>query len=252
MEKQSKYIESVLQVLHELGGSATSQEITEAVILKNNISDEELNIKTKNGISVVKNLIAWAKVNLQKSQDIFKTSTGVYVLSNASHKPSNECRLMPDEYSTDTQSIKEILILELNSISPKGFERLIQRILREYGFDKVIVTGRSSDGGIDGEGYYHLNPFISMKVVFQCKRYKNNISSPMIRDFRGAMQGKADNGIFITTSSFTKDAYKEGSRDGVYPIKLIDGSNLVDIMLDLKIGILNDNQIDSDFFNEFK
>jgi restriction system protein len=115
----------------------------------------------------------------------------------------------------------------MQSLPPDGFERLCQRILRESGFQQVVVTGRSGDGGIDGVGVLQMNPFVSFNVLFQCKRYQGAVSPSQIRDFRGAMVGRADKGIIMTTGTFTLDAKKEARRDGVPPIELVDGEALL-------------------------
>ena len=141
----------------------------------------------------------------------------------------------------------------LQSLSPNGFERICQRLLRESGFKKVVVTGKSGDGGIDGEGILEINPLMSFKVLFQAKRYQGSVGSPVIRDFRGAMQGRADKGIIISTGRFTQDAIKEAIRDGVPPIELVDGEALVDLFekneLGLKPRIVY--EIDNEFFDDF-
>lgn len=125
----------------------------------------------------------------------------------------------------------------LLEMQPDAFERLCQRVLRESGFIQVEVTGRSGDGGIDGHGLVRLAGLISFPVIFQCKRYKNTISSPVVRDFRGAMVGRADKGLIITTGRFTQDASQEATRDGAPPIDLIDGEQLIDKLKDLKLGV---------------
>ena len=97
------------------------------------------------------------------------------------------------------------------SITPDAFERLARRLLREAEFDSVNVTGRSGDGGIDGLGVYHLG-LVSFPVIFQCKRYRGSVSPSAVRDFRGAMAGRGDKGLLITTGTFTADAKKEATR----------------------------------------
>ena len=138
----------------------------------------------------------------------------------------------------EVQDWRIILKETILSISPDAFERLVKRILRESGFYQVEVTGKSGDGGIDGKGIFRIAGFISFNVLFQCKRYKeNSITSSDIRDFRGALQGRADKGLFITTSNFTRDAAKEASRDGAPPIDLIDGEALIEKLRELKLGL---------------
>ncbi|MEK7720624.1 MAG: restriction endonuclease, partial [Bacteroidota bacterium] len=85
------------------------------------------------------------------------------------------------------------------NLTPEGFERICQRLLRESGFGKVVVTGQSHDGGIDVFGILEMNPFVSFKVLFQCKRYRGTVSIAQVGDFRNAMIGRAEKGIIMTT-----------------------------------------------------
>lgn len=149
----------------------------------------------------------------------------------------DERQTEPDVGEEETASWRETLMATLLEMQPDAFERLCQRVLRESGFIQVEVTGRSGDGGIDGHGLVRLAGLISFPVIFQCKRYKNTISSPVVRDFRGAMVGRADKGLIITTGRFTQDASQEATRDGAPPIDLIDGEQLIDKLKDLKLGV---------------
>ena len=146
------------------------------------------------------------------------------------------------------------LLKVLQTLPPDGFERLCQRLLRASGFKKVLVKGRSGDGGIDGEGILEINPLVSLKVIFQSKRYKESVSSPQIRDFRGAMQGRAEKGIFITTGRFTSNAQAEAIREGVPPIELVDGDKLVQLFEQRKIGLKPKviYEVDYSFFDEYR
>ena len=131
---------------------------------------------------------------------------------------------------------KASLLEIVRRISPDAFERLCQRVLREAGFVKVEVTGRSGDGGIDGAGVLRVN-LLSFHVRFQCKRYSGTVGPREIRDFRGAMVGRADKGLFLTTGGFTKDAQREAVRDGAPAIDLIDGSDLCDLLKEYGLGV---------------
>jgi restriction system protein len=124
----------------------------------------------------------------------------------------------------------------LLKMTPAAFERLCQRILRESGFIKVEVTGRSGDGGIDGIGVLRLN-LLSFHVFFQCKRWKGSVGASVIRDFRGAMVGRADKGLVMTTGTFSTDARREATRDGAPAIDLVDGETLCELLKGLKIGV---------------
>jgi restriction system protein len=126
-------------------------------------------------------------------------------------------------------------------------------LLRESGFEEVTITGRSGDGGIDGIGLLQVNPLVSFKVLFQCKRYTGSVTPSQVRDFRGATMGRADKGIIITTGSFPSDARKEAVRDGVPPIELVDGEKLVSMLEQLELGLKPKRtfEIDASFFDQF-
>jgi restriction system protein len=130
---------------------------------------------------------------------------------------------------------EQVLDLMLG-MPPAGFERLAQRILRESGFVQVEVTGRSGDGGIDGNGILRLG-LLSFHVSFQCKRWQGTVGPATIREFRGAMMGRADKGLIITTASFTKESVKEATREGAAAIDLVDGEQLVDMLKALGLGV---------------
>jgi restriction system protein len=121
-------------------------------------------------------------------------------------------------------------------MKPAAFERLCQRILQDSGFIKVEITGRSGDGGIDGIGVLRVN-LLSFHVFFQCKRWKGSVGASAVRDFRGAMVGRAEKGLVMTTGTFTVDARKEATRDGAPAIDLLDGETLCELLKNLKIGV---------------
>ena len=141
---------------------------------------------------------------------------------------------------------------KLMELSPSGFEQLCQRILREKGFSKVEVTGRSGDGGIDGVGTLKLS-LLSFRVFFQSKRYRGSVGPSEIRDFRGAMSGRADKGIFLTTGNFTKGAKQEANRDGAEPVELLDGEDICLLMRELMLGVTREEiiTIDHNWFEEY-
>ncbi len=151
---------------------------------------------------------------------------------------------------------KDALIARLLSLPPGGFERLSQRLLREAGFINVDVTGQSGDGGIDGVGVYRLS-LVSFPVYFQCKRYRSTVGPDVVRDFRGAMVGRGEKGLLITTASFTKSATAEANRDGAPPVELIDGDRLCDLLREFRLGVNVTQRVEEDvtvvgsFFNEY-
>jgi len=260
-----KMMNPALQALHELGGSGTIDEINNKAIEIMDLPDEivevphgEIGSRTE-----VEYRLAWTRTYLKKYGLIENSSRGIWALTNIKDKP---VKVSPKEVikkvreddlknkqetETDVDTGYEELNYEegelqnwmdhlnkvLLSIDPSQFERLVQRLLRESGFTQVEVTGRSGDGGIDGKGIVKISGILSFHVLFQCKRYKGTVSSRDIRDFRGALQGRADKGLFITTGSFTRDSIKEAQRDGAPPIDLIDGNDLAEKLKDLSLGI---------------
>jgi restriction system protein len=132
---------------------------------------------------------------------------------------------------------EEELLEIIKAIEPAAFERLCQRLLRESGFIEVTVEGKSGDGGIDGRGIYKVGGIISIRVIFQAKRYKGSVSSQQVREFKGTMTGRAEKGLFITTGTFTRDAKAEAIRDGSAPIDLVDGQALAEILKNLQLGV---------------
>lgn len=136
----------------------------------------------------------------------------------------------------DSEDWKAKLLDVLKAMDPSAFERLAQRLLREAGFTKVEVRGKSGDGGIDGVGVLRVN-LVSFQVFFQCKRWKGSVGSSEIRDFRGAMMGRADKGLFITTGTFTAQASDEATRDGATAIDLIDGDRLCVLLKENNLGV---------------
>jgi restriction system protein len=151
-------------------------------------------------------------------------------------KQPTEGLVYESDSGADDSGWIEALLQVLRTMDPAAFERLAQRLLRESGFVKVEVTGKSGDGGIDGSGVLRMN-LISFQVLFQCKRYQGSVSAGTVRDFRGAMQGRADKGLIITTANFTAEARKEATRDGAPSIDLIDGESLCQLLKEKELGV---------------
>lgn len=124
--------------------------------------------------------------------------------------PGNEETSASDQTA---DSWREQLLGALEDMQPSAFKRLCQRLLREAGFTRVEVTGKTGDGGIDGTGVLRMN-LLSFQVIFKCKRWKGSVGASTVRDFRGAMVGRADKGLIMTTAAFTADARREATRDG--------------------------------------
>lgn len=235
--------DSVLAALKALGGSGSNEEIQYKVIellkLTNDVVDAPHGTDDA-GRTALAYEIAWARTYLKNAGKLESPTRGVWALASARESPQ-ESGASPAPTTTpadDDESWKEFLLSVLTEkVAPSAFERLIQRMLRESGFVQVEVTGRSGDGGIDGRGIVRLNGFLTFHVKFQCKRYSGAVSVDKIRDFRGAMEGRADKGLFITTGYFTRDAEKEATRDGARPIELVDGDRLAEKLRELRLGV---------------
>jgi restriction system protein len=274
-----RYFGPVLDALRELGNSGTPAEVCELIADRLKLSDEVLSDRMESGTSRYTNQVAWARFYLNKAGHLESSKRGVWSLTETglSTKLSDEqaYQLFKDVHKTfeenrnqeeDDENVaptergiprahdhKTELLNRLRTMPPASFERLCQRLLRESGFQQVEVTGRSGDGGIDGKGILQVNPLLSFQVIFQCKRYSGAVAPTQIRDFRGAMTGRADKGIFLTTGSFSVDARKEASRDGAPPIELVDADKLVGMFEELELGLVpaTTYEIDPKFFEEF-
>jgi len=199
-------------------------------------------LSTDDLVKLYKTRKQWMGIGKGKQKDVKDTTVRETINAR-----ENESLQESADYRTELLNI-------LKSVSPSGFERICQRLLRESGFEQVKVTGRSGDGGIDGHGILQVNPFVSFNILFQCKRYEGTVSESQIRDFRGAMMGRADKGLIITTGSFTMDAKIEARRDGVPPIEIIDREKLLDMFELLELGLkpIKTYEVDYSFFEEFK
>lgn len=259
----------LIEALFELGGSGSIDEIYETVIEMQNIDDELAAVPhnpEKSNLTEIGYRMAWARTYLKKFEFLENSTRGVWALTalarekrkvnpkdvvktvrEADKKASrqrarktsrNDAIELSDIESADSDSWNEELYhLLTKEIAPDAFERLTQRLLRESGFVQVEVTGRTGDGGIDGRGIARIHGFMSFHVIFQCKKYQGSVSAGEIRDFRGAMVGRADKGLFITTGTFTPAAIKEATRDGAPPIDLVDGEELAAKLKEFRLGV---------------
>lgn len=280
-----QFFQPVIDALKELGGSGQPSEVKELIAEKLNITEEEQSEQISSGQSRFSNKVDWARFYLAKVDYIDSSIRGVWSLTekgrNAQLSNDEAFQLVQDirkqvsgerkkhveklptspekkngiavELPDEDDNHRIILLGKLMSLPADGFERLCQRLLRESGFESVTVTGKSGDGGLDGIGVLQVNAFVSFKVLFQCKRYNGSVTPSQVRDFRGAMMGRADKGIILTTGTFTSEAKKEAVRDGVPPIELVDGEKLLDMFEKLELGLKPKKAYDVDekFFDDF-
>jgi restriction system protein len=272
-----------LQAVIALGGSGSNQEISDKAIEIAGYSNDQQNVLHLDGPQTeIHYRMAWARTFLKAANALENSSRGVWSITEhgrtlteadmaAVHqqfkaqagkksgpkkqsKPQGKSISLDDDMAipSELEDWRVHLLDVLQNMDPASFERLSQRILRESGFTQVVVTGKSGDGGIDGVGVLRV-ALLSFQVFFQCKRYKGSVGSSAIRDFRGAMVGRTDKGLFLTTGNFTVEAKREATRDGAPVLDLIDGDALCDILKNLNLGVATEMvekvTIDSSWFN---
>ena len=265
--KYPDLLNPTLTALHTLGGSALNREINNQVIEDMRLSSDIAQIPHGRGNDTeVEYQLAWARTYLKKYGLIDNSERSVWSLTAEGRKTQHvdpkkvvtfvrqqdqalkqvqteedalieEIETSTEDSTDETASWREDLLDTLRNIPHDAFERLCQRLLRESGFIEVEVTGKSGDGGIDGHGIIRLAGLISFPVLFQCKRYSGSVGASVVRDFRGAMMGRAEKGVILTTGGFTREAQREATRDGVPLIDLIDGELLIDKIKDLEVGV---------------
>lgn len=259
--KYDDLMNPTLKAIKELGGSASNDEIIEKLIEILSLSKEEIEDIHKGSTTKLECRGAWARTYLKKAEYITNSKRGGWAITDKGNATKDinamESKRYVKENATTTKEAngydkdKDVIddneieeftwqnnALEVvKAITPEQFEKLCQRLLRELGFTNVIITGRSHDGGIDGKGILKIGGVISFHTAFQAKRYAGTVSASVVRDFRGAMMGRADKGIVITTGTFSREARKEAQRDGATPIDLIDGNDLAERLKELPLGI---------------
>ncbi len=278
-----KLLWPTLRAVRALGGSARIDEMVEKVIEQEGFTEEQVTVLHQDGPrSEIGYRVAWARTYLKGMGALDNPQRGVWVTTD-SGKQLEEYELEPlrhkyilklrEERKTkkkaatqagadvdadvevagdETDDWREDLLASLFKMQPDAFEHLAKRLLRAAGFINANVTGRSGDGGIDGVGVYRLS-LVSFPVFFQCKRYKGSVTPDKVRDFRGAMAGRGDKGLLITTGTFTAEA-KEATRDGAPPIDLIDGERLCDLLKEHQLGVhttlrtIEDVAVNAEFF----
>jgi restriction system protein len=275
---------TTIEALKNLGGSGRVGEINNEVIQIQGFSDEQLAIRSKKnaGLSEIYRLLGWSRTLLKRDGVIKNSTWGVWTLSDQEPSSSDVHSHFDDlqiresgVFQSDRDSVviqktdstfvgescpeahwRHTLLERLQEMHPSGFERLAQQLLREAGFQNVQVTGRSGDGGIDGIGVFQVS-LVSFRIFFQCKRYKGTVSPSEVRDFRGAMSGRGEKGLLITTGSFTKSAQDEAVRDGAPMVELVDGEQLCDLLKKYSIGVQtvtrnsDDVTVDEELFSRF-
>ena len=281
LPKYHELMRPTLRALDAAGGSGSLNEVNDAVIELLGLPQQAVEIVYESGNgAVIPDRLSWARSHLRAAGLLESGGRGVWLLTdegrqakdwpeeklkkfvseavrkqNAARKKAEvvENEIPAGNPDREFADWRDQLLATLRGIEPSAFERLCQRLLRESGFVKVEVTGRSGDGGIDGTGILQLS-LMSFHVLFQCKRYTGSVGSGAVRDFRGAMMGRTDKGLIITTGTFSPDARREATRDGAPPIDLIDGESLCEKLKELSLGVetklVEKVSVKSDWFNQ--
>jgi restriction system protein len=274
-----------LLAVREIGDSGTIEEIVEKVISTQGFTEEQQAVPAKKGRrSLIESRLGWCRTHLKGMGLLENSDRGIWSTTeagrtvtaeeipalhaayraqlrsgqnakHADHDADELVELHADDDRELSTEWRERLLSTLQNVSPDQFERLARRLLREAGFVSATVTGKAGDGGIDGIGVYRVS-LLSFPVFFQCKRYIGSVGPGAVRDFRGAMSGRGDKGLLITTGTYTAEAKREATRDGAPPVDLIDGDQLCDLLKRYELGVhcsvrqIEDVQINPEFFAE--
>lgn len=261
---------AIIEALQEFGG------ITKASLLKEKASespyftDEERENVFDSGKSSLNFHLQFAMSNLKRAGLLFSPKRGYWELTDLGNevdldhfdvwddvysislpvweeaKNSKKADAVADNVMTDEERITDVddseiwrqeLLKKLQQMDPYKFEELIVNLMRKIGI-KMETTAKSGDSGIDGIGYLRTPELMTYKIVLQTKRYATGqVTGPDISNFAGTISGhNADRGIFVTTSSYTKDAVSR-SRQGANLITLVDGEELVDLLFEHQMGV---------------
>jgi restriction system protein len=281
-----KWFGPLLDALRDLGDSGRPREVYARIAKNLALPDEVLDETLKSGASRFHNQVAWARQYLVWEGLVDSSKRGTWTLTEegrTAHLTNSEATRIflkwvaihaetrkrkqareidqpqeEDETAPGGLATEEAvdLLATLRSLSPLGFEKVCRELLRESGFEKVEITGGTADGGIDGHGVLEINPFVSFKVLFQCKRYAkgNLVSRAQVGDFRNAMIGRAEKGIILTTSGFSNAAILEANRDGAPQVELVDGEKLVEMFERAELGVMKRTVFDVDpaYFEKYR
>lgn len=268
------FYEPTLQALDMLGGSGSTQEIYKKILTITNLPQDVIDEMHSFTMTEVEYRLMWARTELKNFGAVENSKQGVWHLTPkgakllksgeidwraikkvvSKSKTNNGGKADGGDDSHNEKDWRERTSEILQNLNPYAFEKLAQRLLRECGFSDVEVTKKSGDGGIDGTGKLRINGIFSFNVAFQCKRFKGQVGSPQIRDFRGSLGTNIEKGVLITTGTFTREAKEEASSEGKRLIDLMDGEELINKLAEYGVGLkeIKSYEVDEDFFNTLK
>jgi restriction system protein len=143
----------------------------------------------------------------------------------------------------------------LLNMHPQKFEELIRLLLEQMGFEETKTTPYSNDKGVDVRGELHSNPLSVVKVAIQAKRWTGNVGASVVRDLRGSLKvADSEQGLIITPSDFSSGAKEEAMSTGKTPIRLINGNQLVGLLIQYNVGVKKEEYvvptIDGEYWTE--
>lgn len=273
----------MLDALRELGYSGKPREVSDKIAEMQKVPVKKLDATLKSGTNRFHNQVAWARQYLvweglldssvrgtwrltekgkktflteEEAREIFRKRVEINrkIRDEKAEKKTSRKEEVTEEPEEVAFSAEEDLLSVLKNVSPEGFEYICMELLREHGFVSLSVTPKGADGGIDGYGVLEINPFVTMKIAFQSKRYQKSVSRAQVGDFRSAIMGRVEKGIMITTGTYTRAAQQEASRDGATPIELIDGEKLVQMFEKVELGLKPKvvYEVDLTYFDKFR
>lgn len=143
---------------------------------------------------------------------------------------------IPSQIEQNNRAVRKRLHDQLHRLVAGDFEILIGRLLGELGFEEVAITGKPGDGGVDVRGTLVVGDAVRMRMAVQAKRWKQNVQSRIIREVRGSL-GTHEQGLIITTSDFGKGARQEAGRADAVPVGLMNGDQLISLLVEYGIGV---------------
>ena len=149
--------------------------------------------------------------------------------------------------------VKKTLRNRLQKMEPRKFENLVKSLLDGMGLEETSVTSYSGDGGIDVRGTLNAENLSEINVAVQANRWKNNVGPKVVRELRGSLKVH-EHGIVITPSGFTASAQSEADEPGKTHISLINGKQLVELLIEHQVGVAKEEYIvpvlDEEYWSE--
>ncbi|MEE8194007.1 MAG: Mrr restriction system protein, partial [Dehalococcoidales bacterium] len=217
-----KYIElPLLQEIQVAGGEAKPSKLYDKVAKhfpQLTLADQKVR-HPRTGQLIWANRIRWTRQHLVNKGEIDASIRGIWritgkgrarlgvVSSPTPSPPLTPASAIGELLDREKQQIRTQLHELLMNMHPQQFEEFAAKLLESLDFTDVEVTKYVGDGGIDGFGNLEMG-VVKVKAAFQVKRWRNNVPPAEINQFRGAIQGEFDQGIFITTSDFSDEAKK--------------------------------------------